>query len=93
VTIFGHGFGSPPSTFGTSALISSPSDGTHGMFINGGSDTSLSAQIPSTGLTGGGTTGTSHTVQVVSNGGVSNTVVFTVTGGASNSQGTPTTTC
>jgi hypothetical protein len=82
VTIFGHGFGSPPSTFGTSALIASPSDGTHGMFVNGGSDTSLSAQIPSTGLTGANT---AHTVQVVSNGGVSNTVSFVVTGGSATS--------
>jgi hypothetical protein len=84
VTIFGHGFGSPPSSFSTQALISGPSDGTHSMSVNGGSDTSFSAQVPSTGLTGGGTV---HQVQVVSNGGVSNTVTFTVTGGSN------TTTC
>jgi hypothetical protein len=84
ITIFGRGFGSPPSTFGTQALISGPSDGTHSLQINGGSDTSMSAQLPATGLTGGGTV---HQIQVVNNGGVSNTLNFTVTGG------TNTTTC
>jgi hypothetical protein len=78
-TIFGHGFGSPPSSFGTTALISSASDSSHSMPINGGSDTSMSSQVPATGLTGGGT---AHQVQVVTNGGVSNTVTFTVTGGS-----------
>jgi hypothetical protein len=85
VTIFGRGFGAPPSSFGTQALIASPIDGTHGMLINGGSDTSLSAQVPSTGLTGNSTV---HTVQIVSNGGVSNTVTFTVTGGSGSSGAT-----
>jgi hypothetical protein len=78
VTIFGHGFGSPPSTFGTQALISGP-DGTHPLPINGGSDSSISAQLPISGLTGGGTV---HQIQVVNNGGVSNAVNFTVTGGS-----------
>jgi hypothetical protein len=76
LTIFGHGFGSPPSTFGTQALISGPTDGTHSLQINGGSDTSMSGQLPSTGLAPG-----AHKIQVVNNGGVSGTVDFTVTGG------------
>jgi hypothetical protein len=75
ITLFGNGFGSPPSTFSTTALIASGPDGTHGMNINGGSDTSMSAQIPSTGMIAG-----AHTVQVVSNGGVSSNLTFTLTG-------------
>jgi hypothetical protein len=77
VTIFGHGFGSPPSAFGTSAIISGPLDSSHPMSINGGADTSMSAQVPSTGLIPG-----PHSIQVVSNGGVSNTAAFTLTGTA-----------
>jgi hypothetical protein len=83
VTIFGHGFGSPPSTFGTQVLFVG-SEGTVPAAPNGGSDTSISATVP-VGVTVG-----SHTVQVVTTGGVSNTVSLQITSCGGASDQTPT---
>jgi len=73
ITIFGHGFGAPPSTFSTQVIFAGP-EGSFPSSPNGGSDTSMSVTIPSNM-----TANTRHTVQVVSNGGASNTVEFTTT--------------
>ena len=72
ITIFGHGFGSPPSSNGTQILFAG-SEGTVPASPNGGSDTSMSVTVPH-GVNSG-----SHTVQVVNNGGVSNTITINVT--------------
>jgi hypothetical protein len=72
ITVFGHGFGSPPSTFGTQVLFAG-SEGTISAAPNGGSDTSMSITVPH------GTQAGAHTIQVVNNGGVSSTVSFQIT--------------
>jgi hypothetical protein len=83
ITIFGHGFGSPPSTFGTQVLFVG-AEGTVTAGPNGGSDTSISVTVPP-GVTVG-----SHTVQVVNSGGVSGTVPLEITacGGTTNASPT-----
>jgi hypothetical protein len=78
VTINGNNFGSPPTAFGTRALLSGPESSTHEFIINGGSNTQMSAQVPTTGLVAD-TAATTHTVQVVNQGGVSQTLPFRVT--------------
>jgi hypothetical protein len=71
LTLFGRGFGSPPSTFSTQVFFSGPG-GAISAAPNGGSDTSMSVTVP-TNLR----PSASYTVQVVSNGGVSQTLPFT----------------
>jgi hypothetical protein len=72
ITLFGRGFGSPPSSFGTQILFAG-SEGTLAASPNGGGDTSISATVPR------GVTASAHTVQVVNNGGVSAALPLTIT--------------
>jgi IPT/TIG domain-containing protein len=73
LTVFGHGFGNPPSAAGTQVIFSG-GEGTFSQGPNGGSDTSMSVSVPH-GVANG-----AHTVQVVNSGGVSGTVAITITG-------------
>ncbi|MDQ6669732.1 MAG: hypothetical protein M3069_03090, partial [Chloroflexota bacterium] len=90
ITIVGSNFGSPPSNVGTSVqLLAGPSGagansaGTPKLLnLIGGSNTQLTATLPSTGLLSGG----GYFLVVSNNGGASNTVSFTI-------NGSPNTTC
>jgi len=91
ITIVGNNFGTPPSSVGTSVqLLGGPANAGTPKLLNliGGSNTQLTATLPSNGLVAGA----GYTLIVSNNGGASNTKAFTVTvpnGGV----GTPTTTC
>jgi hypothetical protein len=77
VTIVGRNFGAPPSTFGTNVqLLGGPAGAGTPKLLNllGGSDTQLTATMPSTGLT----QGTNYSLIVTNNGGASNTWPFSV---------------
>ena len=85
VSVVGTNFGSPPSTVGTNVqLLGGPSGSGTPKLLNliGGSNTQLTATLPSNGLVAGG----GYALVVSNNGGASNTVPFTVSG-------TPGTTC
>jgi hypothetical protein len=85
ITIVGSNFGSPPSNVGTNVqLLAGPSNAGTPKLLNliGGSNTQLTATLPSSGMVAGG----GYALVVSNNGGASNTVSFTVTG-------TPGTTC
>ena len=85
VTVIGNNFGTPPSAFGTNVeLLGGPSGSGTPKLLNliGGSNTQLTATLPSSGLVAG----PGYSLVVANNGGASNTVPFTVTG-------TPGTTC
>jgi IPT/TIG domain len=90
ITINGTNFGSPPSNFGTSAQLlgGPPGSGTPVLLsLIGGSNTQLTATLPSSGLVAGN----NFNLVVVNNGGASNTVPFTVTAcGAAAETATPT---
>jgi hypothetical protein len=78
ITVNGANFGSPPSTLGTTVqLLGGPPGAGTPILLNliGGSNASLTASLPSHGLT----MGTGYLLAVVNTGGASNTVAFTVT--------------
>jgi len=90
ITVVGANFGTPPSSFGTSVqLLGGPANAGTPKLLNlvGGSNTQLTATLPSNGLVAG----SGYFLVVTNNGGTSNTASFTVTVPASN--GTPQTTC
>ncbi|MGI9146855.1 MAG: hypothetical protein ACR2IK_09950 [Chloroflexota bacterium] len=79
ITVVGSNFGSPPSNVGTNVqLLAGPSNAGTPKLLNliGGSNTQLTATLPSNGLVSGG----GYALIVSNNGGASNTVPFTVTG-------------
>jgi hypothetical protein len=92
IQITGTNFGSPPSSFGTSVQLlgGPPGSGTPLLLsLIGGSNTQLTATLPSSGLVAG----SGFKLVVVNNGGTSNTSDFTVTACGSaieNSTSTPT---
>jgi hypothetical protein len=78
ITVNGTNFGSPPSNFGTSVQLlgGPPGSGTPVLLsLIGGSNTQMTATLPSSGLVAGN----NFNLVVVNNGGASNTVPFTVT--------------
>ena len=89
ITVTGNNFGTPPSTFGTSIQLlgGPPGSGTPILLsLIGGSNTQITATLPSSGLVAG----SGFNLVVVNNGGASNTVPFTVTGcGAAAETATP----
>jgi hypothetical protein len=91
VTVVGTNFGTPPSTFGTNVQLlgGPPGAGTPKLLtLVGGSNTQITATLPSNGLTAG----TGYQLVVTNNGGTSNTAQFTVTV-APSSPGTPGVSC
>ena len=92
IQITGTNYGSPPSTFGTSVQLlgGPPGSGTPLLLsLIGGSNTQLTATLPSSGLVAG----SGFKLVVVNNGGTSNTSDFTVTAcgsSADSSTATPT---
>ena len=79
VTIVGNNFGTPPSSFGTNVQLlgGPPNSGTPKLLnLIGGSNTQLTATMPSSGLTAG----PGYFLVVANNGGSSNTAPFTVSG-------------
>jgi len=90
ITVTGNNFGSPPSSFGTSIQLlgGPPASGTPILLsLIGGSNTQVTATLPSSGLVAG----SNFNLVVVNNGGASNTVPFRVTECGSAAQ-TPTAT-
>jgi hypothetical protein len=78
IQVTGTNFGSPPSTFGTSVQLlgGPPGSGTPLLLsLIGGSNTALTATLPSSGLVAG----SGFKLVVVNNGGASNTTDFAVT--------------
>ena len=78
VTAVGNNFGTPPSSVGTNVqlLAGPPNAGTPKLLsLIGGSNTQLTATLPSAGLVAGG----GYALIVSNNGGASGTVAFTVT--------------
>ena len=73
VTINGTNFGSPPSQTGTQVFITGQGDNKT-LTLLGGSNTTLSATLPTVGVHAG-----AHNLLVSSNSGVSNSFSFTVT--------------
>jgi hypothetical protein len=91
VTVVGNNFGTPPSTFGTNVQLlgGPPGAGTPKLLtLVGGSNTQITATLPSNGLTAG----TGYSLVVTNNGGTSNSAQFTVTV-AQSSPGTPGVSC
>jgi hypothetical protein len=90
ITVTGNNFGTPPSTFGTSIQLlgGPPGSGTPILLsLIGGSNTQVTATLPSSGLVAG----SNFNLVVVNNGGASNTVPFAVTAcGAAAETATPT---
>jgi hypothetical protein len=79
ITIVGNNFGSPPSNVGTNVqLLGGPSNAGTPKLLNliGGSNTQMTATLPSTGMVSGG----GYFLVVSNNGGASNTVPFKVDG-------------
>jgi hypothetical protein len=78
ITVNGSNFGSPPSSFGTSVqLLGGPQGSGTPLLLSliGGSNTQVTATLPSSGLVAGN----SYKLVVVNSGGTSNTSDFTVT--------------
>jgi len=77
VTVVGSNFGSPPSAVGTNVqLLGGPANAGTPKLLNliGGSNTQVTATLPSSGLVAG-----SYSLIISNNGGASNTAPFTVT--------------
>jgi hypothetical protein len=78
ITVNGSNFGSPPSSFGTSVqLLGGPQGSGTPLLLSliGGSNTQVTATLPSSGLVAGN----NYKLVVVNSGGTSNTSDFTVT--------------
>jgi hypothetical protein len=91
VTITGNNFGSPPSSFGTTVqLLGGPSGSGTPLILTviGGSNTSLTAQLPNSALPAGD----NYSLIVTNNGGTSAARAFTVTECGASATSTPTTT-
>jgi hypothetical protein len=89
IQITGTNFGSPPSSFGTSVqLLGGPQGSGTPLLLSliGGSNTQLTATLPSSGLVAG----PGFKLVVVNNGGTSNTSDFTVTACGGTTVDTPT---
>jgi hypothetical protein len=79
VTVVGTNFGNPPANIGTNVqFVSGPAaaNAPRVLTLVGGSNTQLTATIPTTALPAG-----PYVLAVINNGGVSNTVPFTITTG------------
>jgi len=91
VTITGNNFGTPPSSFGTNVqLLGGPSGSGTPLILSivGGSNTSLTAQLPNQALPAGD----NYSLIVTNNGGSSAARPFAVTVCGSSATSTPTTT-
>jgi hypothetical protein len=89
VTITGNNFGTPPSSFGTTVqLLGGPSGSGTPLILSlvGGSNTSLTAQIPNQSLPAGDT----YSLIVTNNGGSSAARPFSMTACGSSATSTPT---